>query len=818
MELEPEIPECPVCLQNYDGENTIPRVLTCGHTTCESCLLNLPQKYPQTIRCPSCIQLVNLPSQGPSSLPKNIDLLRLTITDHNHTTKRPFKESPNQVDSVSPLWSDEFYITWKKWVLQNDAVLLEAKEKDCGFLKDGDKKVRLFKVGDCVLDVKGSGFVFKASYVARIMNFLYRLRDEVRGELSFILGIWSKCCRVCKVYGLWGDLGEGFLYLVCERLNEFVCFENGLSKDVFSSFALMGMEICEAIMGLHLEGLFLGCLSLTCFELDAFGHVHLSLNEILYTGRIVYQDVTEAFSGEKLIGLKEIGKLMSELFKREAFVCPELLLEILKKEKIEVDCGSSFGSAAGSSDVWSLACIFLRLLIGRQFVEEMVKYVDHSVSKVSETDSSDYAGVYKGLIEKSISLLNSKLGDEFKPLQHILCRCLNFDSDSRPSVFDLWKCIRELIIKPEFDTLLRLDKGINVKKKGHFLVLGELSLESKKRLQIHDKDEVLGPENNSGENLDQLEGVMYSKDFFEGLLLGEVKVKDLQGHLDCVTGLAIGGGFLFSSSFDKSVQVWSLQDFSHVHTFKGHEHKVMAVIYVDEKEPLCISADNGGGIILWSITVPLRQEPLKKWHEEKDWRYSGIHALTTAGNGYLYSGSGDRSVKAWSLKDGILSCTMDGHKSVVSALAASDGVLYSGSWDGTIRLWSLTDHSPLTVLGEDMPGTIASVLSLVVRQNMFVAAYENGHVKVWRDDNLMKSMQLHNGAIFATAMEGRYMFTGGWDKTVHVQELSRDEFQMDTRLIGSIPGGAVVTSLLYWQGKLFVGHGDRTIKVYYYGK
>ena len=47
---------------------------------------------------------------------------------------------------------------------------------------------------------------------------------------------------------------------------------------------------------------------------------------------------------------------------------------------------------------------------------------------------------------------------------------------------------------------------------------------------------------------------------------------------------------------------------------------------------------------------------------------------------------------------------MNGHKSVVSALAVFDGVLYSGSWDGTIRLWSLNDHSPLTVLGEDTPG------------------------------------------------------------------------------------------------------------------
>ena len=33
----------------------------------------------------------------------------------------------------------------------------------------------------------------------------------------------------------------------------------------------------------------------------------------------------------------------------------------------------------------------------------------------------------------------------------------------------------------------------------------------------------------------------------------------------------------------------------------------------------------------------------------------------------------------------------------------------------------------------------------------------------------MKMMQLHEGAIFATRMEGKLLFTGGWDKTVNLQ-------------------------------------------------
>lgn len=75
---------------------------------------------------------------------------------------------------------------------------------------------------------------------------------------------------------------------------------------------------------------------------------------------------------------------------------------------------------------------------------------------------------------------------------------------------------------------------------------------------------------------------------------------------------------------------------------------------------------------------------------------------------------------------------MTGHKSVVSALAVCNGTLYSGSWDGTIRLWCLSDHSPLTVLGEETPGNVASgsVLSLAADRETLIAGYENGCIKV----------------------------------------------------------------------------------------
>ncbi|KAF5749061.1 hypothetical protein HS088_TW04G01022 [Tripterygium wilfordii] len=812
-----EIPECPVCLQSYDGEDAIPRVLGCGHTACESCLTHLPQKYPNTVRCPACIQLVKYPPQGPSGLPKNIELLRL-----QPNSQKSHKQSRN--DAVVPeehlecqflphLWSDEFYECWKDWILPKESVLREAGAEEEPFpgryKEDESKTLSLVRV--CALSTDSDDTVFKFSYVATVMRCLNDMREEVRAELLLLLGACLKSRQICRIHGLWGDLEDGFLYIVSERLQKLNNFEDGLvreSNDGLCGFAMMFMEICEGVIELNLKGVIAGCLGLSCFKFDEFGHVCVDLSEVLVMGR-ARNGIIEAALEENGVVWQHMVAFFTYLSKTELFLSPEILYELIG---INPDCVQH--SVGRGSDVWSIGCVFVRLLIGRKFSEELMDYIHHGVPEASDENGLSCMDHYERWAEKIRSLMESKFGTDFASLQQILCQCLNFDPASRPPVTDLWNCIRELIIGLQFGSMFRLQGIVYDKtKKGYCLVLGDLCTLPKEKVGLNDKEDEL-PGTKDGADFYQPE----HKEIVEAISEGNIKIKIIQGHMDCITGLAVGGGFLFSSSYDKSIQVWSLQDFSHVHTFKGHEHKVMALVYVDGEQPLCISGDSGGGVFLWNISIPLGQEPSKKWYEEKDWRYSGIHCLTTAGNGYLYTGSGDTSVKAWSLKDSTLSCTMTGHKSAVSTLAVCDGVLYSGSWDGTIRLWSLTDHSLLTVLGEDMPGKLNSVLSITSDNHMLISTHENGSIKVWRNDVFMKSTQIHNGAIFAVRMEGKWLFTGGWDKTINVQELSGNEFQVDYIPVGSIPCGSVVTSLLYWQGRVFVGGADRTIKVYYYGK
>ena len=160
---------------------------------------------------------------------------------------------------------------------------------------------------------------------------------------------------------------------------------------------------------------------------------------------------------------------------------------------------------------------------------------------------------------------------------------------------------------------------------------------------------------------------------------------------------------------------------------------------------------------------------------------------------------------------------MTGHKSTVSCLAVASGILYSGSWDGTIRSWWLTDHTPLSVLEDDIAGSIAPVLSISTEASFVVSSYENGYFKVlwnlnhesyflatfspinlgtafpliltvfffflnlecllfslfwnqiWKNDVLVKSEKLQNGAIYAVKLSGKWLYSGGWDKVINIQ-------------------------------------------------
>ncbi|XP_021730650.1 uncharacterized protein LOC110697582 isoform X2 [Chenopodium quinoa] len=853
-----EPPECPVCLQSYDGDTTIPRVLGCGHSACEPCLAHLnllrPITLPHTLRCPSCTQLVNFPHpQGPSALPKNIDLLRFSLLlqdqdrdQDQHTNSKPQKNNSNKPllnDNSSlrrrflpRIWSEELYSAWKDWILPYGAVSIEdelvsttgrinissnfvdlslSSIMRCRLVEN--HVVGLVKVGRFVL----SDPLLEYSYVGKIMRVLSLMSDYQRNEISNILGVSMKYSRVCRVLGLWLNVeNDGFLYLVTEKLNNgFLNSGNlGYEIDQYNTewgclLGSIGVDLCEAIISLHSEGFVCGFLNMSCLCFDEFGHVCIDIGEALVMGRKFRQCFVEGIKGGREIDGFDVELFIGNMLDMGAFVSPEVWMELLGRENIEVDKNDVSYPVCYKSDSWLLACVLINLLIGNKISVEMYNYLKFVFQGKNER-VSEYKINYLQWIETINAMLEPSVGTEYASVHEILLKCLAFDPGTRPLVTDVWKCIKGLRSYHFINNVSSLDSGSMKENIGQCLALGELCNilndarnESRISKLPEEHDDCKPNRNLVGENT--VDNVV------KGLSAGKLQCKVLQGHLDCVTGLCVGGGYLFSSSFDKTINVWSLQDFVHVHTFKGHEHKVMALVFLNQETPLCISADSGGGIYAWEINETLAQEPLKKWYEEKDWRYSGIHALAVSESGCLYTGSGDRLIKAWSLRDYTLLCSMEGHKSVVATLALCNGILYSGSWDGTVRLWCLHDHSPLAVFGEDIPGTVSSVLSLVVDQNMIIAAHENGCIKMWVDDEFKTSTKIQNGATLALAMDGRWLFLGGWGRTINVQEITGSESEMDILEVGSIACDSVITAIRCVQGALFVGYANKLVKVYY---
>lgn len=546
MEL-PELPECPVCLQYYDDENAIPRVLSCGHTVCEACLVELPPRFPNTIRCPACTQLVNFSSkQGVNALPKNIDLLRLCLQQHSssssyHQSRKANQRSTINGDDRSRFWSDELYATWKDWILPHDAVSVDENGPGmfgfglCSLFKGracfgANRAVSLFRIISLppVSDSK-----FKFSYVARVIKCLEEMDEVLREGLALILEASVRQSRVCRVYGLWCDVVGGSLYLVCERhRGRFGELRNEdgfqLDKGGVCRFAMIAKGICEAVLALHLEGLVTGCLGLSCFSFDELGGICIDLNEVMVGGRGIMDSVSGGLCDKR----KE-GAVFKDCLKNKVLVSPEVLSKLLHKWVINSESGDSRYSIGYGSDVWSLACVLLRLLIGNELPWHIVE--------MSEEDGVDVSASYISWVEKVSSVLEEKIGSEYSSLRQTLCKCLDRNPESRPDVVDVRKCIQDVLVDDQFGFLGDLEVTINRNKTGHRLVLAnmcQLFDESSKELS---EDKLQAKEDGGQPDFLEDGEDKSDEDFVAGLSKGMTELKDLQGHRDCISGLVVGG-------------------------------------------------------------------------------------------------------------------------------------------------------------------------------------------------------------------------------------------------------------------------------------
>jgi len=76
-----------------------------------------------------------------------------------------------------------------------------------------------------------------------------------------------------------------------------------------------------------------------------------------------------------------------------------------------------------------------------------------------------------------------------------------------------------------------------------------------------------------------------------------------------------------------------------------------------------------------------------------------VRALSVLPDGSLASGSEDKTIKIWDVRNGQTIKTLTGHTSYVYALSVlSDGSLASGSSDSTVKIWDLKNGQTIKTL------------------------------------------------------------------------------------------------------------------------
>ena len=571
MENAIEMPECPICLQIYDEEEAIPRVLSCGHSACSPCIAllassSLAKPFADAIRCPACNQVVPYPVlQGPSALPKNIDLLRLcssSLSAKNIVDSR--RAEPNRVKFLPIPWNDPFWGRWKGWIIPHDAIsraesikfatLTRAYTSELSLTFRENQIVRLLAVdGHCSAPSEEDGSVeFEWSYQGRVMESLNKLTEKERDELHLILSAPLRQRHgLCRVLGLWMSVEKNSpLFLVSEEFQfDLSVLQDGdkmgiiNSDDVFG-FAKPSLDLCEGIVGLHSQGVACGFLTLSCFRFDSYGHLSLDLSEVLVESKRVKMGDAEAMK------------------RSQYFLSPELRKWLLR-EDVCPDCGVGYGS-----DVWSLACILVLLLVG---------YRDHCTLWDDSNELS--RDLYDIWLEKLTATLRCSLkGTRFELLMPILESCFNYDPESRPGVHDLWRSVMNLSFRskynvpdgPEMQPAENLLCCLAFTELHRIPVKEGIILEEAKTMEVNPSGFSVPSSSEHDVNHFQKEkDNQYFGTSFNG---GKLKSVSLKGHQDCITGLAEGGNhspslgtFLISLCVSLSVSL-------HILTFRPLPH------------------------------------------------------------------------------------------------------------------------------------------------------------------------------------------------------------------------------------------------------
>ncbi|KAM3719713.1 Notchless protein [Dirofilaria immitis] len=350
----------------------------------------------------------------------------------------------------------------------------------------------------------------------------------------------------------------------------------------------------------------------------------------------------------------------------------------------------------------------------------------------------------------------------------------------------------------------------------------------------------------------------------------------IPGHGEPVISVQFSpnGRELASGSGDATVRFWDLNTETPLHTAKGHTSWVLCIAWSPDNKKLA-SACKNGHICLWNpkfgTQIGKKMTSHKQWINQLVWepyhrnphcrhlasaskdgeiriwdtvKCETIRCLTghTAsvtcvkwgGQGLIYTGSQDRTIKVWRAEDGVLCRTLTGHAHWVNTLALN--VEYA------LRTSFYNASEQSAVLHDDMAMCQKEALHRYEKAKgicgeLLVSGSDDFTLFFWRPANEKKPhtrmtghQQLINQVMFSP--DARYIASASFDKSIklwcgrsgafldtlrgHVQAVYQIAWSADSRLLVS---GSADSTLKVWDIRKrglcidLPGHGDEVYAV-----
>lgn len=287
-------------------------------------------------------------------------------------------------------------------------------------------------------------------------------------------------------------------------------------------------------------------------------------------------------------------------------------------------------------------------------------------------------------------------------------------------------------------------------------------------------------------------------------------VETLCGHRAPVTAIAMhpNGQYIASSSFDRTIQLWSLADRQVVGTFFGHSEAVTSLAFSATGDVL-VSGGVDDTIRLWDVAT---QSLIRFMDDPSDSITSLVVALCPLGQ-TIASGSDDCSLRLWNVNTGKLLRTVRETRSItgVQFMPEGDRLVTSNSGD-TLKIWNVATGKCLQTLSGHTQDVLA--FAIAPQGNLIVSGGGDNTVRLWNlETRQLKTLTGHLDWVKSIALQpgGTLIASGSSDTTIRLWQWPQGTpsgtltgHTRDVNALAFTPDGRTLVS----------GSGDRTLKIW----